>query len=183
MTSEEETLANIFMTLKGNQKKREDWVSIAKKCNSILQKSNSIGDAAKKSNVSYELFRGILSILKLPEEVQQLVKNGDILFDAAQRINRIKSIDKQKEVAQIIAGLKSHEQREIIQHAKKFPNANLLDFTERVIKPVNVEEFHVIIIPLENKLYRIVDEKRKKQKTSLEKILVNIITQWTEEQK
>ena len=183
MTSEEETLANIFMVLKGNKRKREDWISIAKKCNYILQKSNSIEDAAKKLGVSYELLRGILSILKLPKEVQQLVKNGDILFDAAQRINRIKDPDRQKEAARIVAGLKSHEQREIIQYAKKYPKASLSDFTKRVISPVDIEKFHVVIIPLEDKIFQVVDEERKKQKNSLEKILVNIVEQWVVKQK
>ena len=182
MTSEEEMLASVFMILKGSKKKREDWVSIAKRCNEVVQKSNSVMEAAKKLGVSYELLRGILSILKLPKEVQLLVKNGDILFDAAQRINRIKDKDKQKEVAQIVAGLKSHEQREIIQYAKRFPLADLHDFTKRVITPVGIEEFHVVVIPLEEKIFRIVDDKRKKEKTSLEKILVNVVEKWAERQ-
>ena len=181
MANEDETLAKIFMVLKGSKRKHEDWVSIAKKCNEILQNSDSVTDAAKKMGVSYELLRAILSILKLPKEVQQMIKSGDILFDAAQRINRIKDPNRQKKVAQVIAGLKSHEQREIIQYAKKFPQANLSDFAKRVGSSATTEELHVAIIPLNETTFKAVDEERKKQKTSLEKMLVEIIERWVQQ--
>ena len=183
MTSEEEDLAHLFLTLKGNKKKREDWVRIAKQCDEVVKKSNSIREAAKKLNISYELLRATLSILKLPDEVQKLVKNGDILSDAAQRINRIKDPRRQKEAAKIIAGLKSHEQREIIQYAKKFPKAKLTDFKKRIIKSRDVEKLHVVIIPLEERTFNAVNMARKKQKITLEKALVNIIEQWGSKQK
>lgn len=181
MTNEDETLAKIFMVLKGSKKKREDWISIAEKCNEIQQNSDSITDAAKKMGISYESLRAILSILKLPKEVQQMIKDGDILLDAAQRINRIKDPNKQREVAQIIAGLKSHEQREIIQFAKKFPKADLTDFANRVTNSILTEELHVAVIPLNEAIFKAVDDERKKQKTSLEKILVKIIECWVQQ--
>ena len=183
MTSEEEDLANLFLVLKGNKKKREDWISIAKRCDKLVRKSNSTKKTAEDLGVSYQLLRSILSILKLPTEVQKLVKSGKILSDAAYRINTIKDPSRQKEVAKIIADLKSHEQREIIQYAKKFPNAKLSDFKNRVIKPRDVEKLHIIIVPLDEKTFNAVNMARKKKKITLEKALVSIVEQWVGEQK
>ena len=54
----------------------------------VLHKiSNDKKLAAKKLGVSPELIRSIVSLLKLPDSVQELIKDRKILFDAAQRIN------------------------------------------------------------------------------------------------
>lgn len=183
MTSEEEELANLFLTLKGNKKKREDWVRIAKRCDKLVRKSNNTKKTAEDLGVSYQLLRSILSILKLPAEVQKLVKNGDILYDAAYRINTIKDPYRQKEVAKIIAGLKSHDQREIIHYAKKFPKSKISDFKNRVIKPRDVEKLHVVVIPLGETTFNAVDMARKKKKITLEKAFVDIVEEWVSRQK
>lgn len=183
MTSEEALYAELFLNLKGNKHKRENWISIAEKCQKIVNKSKTRKEASEKLGVSYQLLRSILSLLKLPEEVQTRIKEREILFDAAQRINTIKNSNRQKEVAKTIAGLTSHEQREIIQYAKKFPNAKLSGYKKRVTTPRNVEKLHVAIIPLEEKTYQILQRECRKRKHSLEKILVSIIEQWLENNK
>ena len=118
----------------------------------------------------------------MPAEVQKLVKTGDILYDAAYRINTIKDPKRQKEVAKIIAGLKSHDQREIIHYAKKFPKAKLSDFKNRVIKSRDVEKIHIAVIPLDETTFNAVDTERKKKKITLEKAFVNIVEEWVSRQ-
>src|SRR6267378_388415 len=87
--AEDKLLAELFLSLKGSKKKREDWISIAKKCKRLVDHYRSYGVAAQKLGVSSELIRSAVLLLSLPKEVQVLVKDGKILFDAAQRLARI----------------------------------------------------------------------------------------------
>jgi len=189
MTRQDTLLATLFVNLKGDKKKKEDWISIANKCAELVKKK-SHKKLANELGVSPELIRAILSLLELPKEVQHLIKEGKILFDAAQRINTIDR-DKEKkqrgkrqiEVARAIAGLTSHEQREIIQYAKKYPNSTLSNFKKRVTLEVPTEKIHVAIIPLNEELFRSLQSESVKNKISLEKAILNIIEEWRQRRK
>jgi len=178
------SLATLFVNLKGDKKKKEDWMNIANKC-AELAKHKSHKELAEELGVSTELIRAILSLLELPKEIQQLIKEKKILFDAAQRINTIdrKNDKKQREkrqieVARAIAGLTSHEQREIIQYAKKFPNSTLSNFKKRVTAEIITEKIHVAIIPLNEEVFRSLQHESVKKKISLEKTILSIIDEW-----
>lgn len=181
MTKEEVLLANLFLNLKGSKEKRDDWISIAEKCKKIVKESKNRNEAAQKLGVSSELVRSIINLLKLPDEVKQLVKERKILFDAAQRINTIKLKDKRKEeikrieVAKTIAGLTSHEQREIIQYAKKFPNSGLTNYKKRVVATREVRNVHVIVVTLEDSTYNFLQKYAKKEKITIEKLVQKLI--------
>ena len=187
MKNENQRLANLFLNLKGSKKKRDNWINIAKICKDVLDNSKNRKTAASKLGVSTELIRSIVSLLDLPMEVQKLIKQDKILLDAAQRINTIKHDDKEKEkkrrieVAKEIAGLTSHEQREIISYAKKFPNSSLKNYKKRVTTTHEIKEIHVVVISLEQKQYEKLEKISKKRKLSLEKLLVEIVEQWLEE--
>ncbi len=184
MVKEDTLLATLFLNLKGSKIKRDDWITIAKKCDDILKKSKDRQEAARKLGVSQELIRSIVSLLKLPSEVQELIRNDQILFDAAQRLNTIKLKDagaeksKQIEVARAIVGLPSHKQREIIQFAKRFPNSSLKDFTKRVTRPREVKNLHVIVLTLEEDVYQNLQKIAKQKRLSVEKSVLEIIDEW-----
>ena len=189
MINENQKLANLFLNLKGNKKKRDNWIQIATICKDVLDKSKDRKEAAKKMGVSTELIRSIVSLLDLPSEIQEMIKNNEILLDAAQRINTIKDKNKDKErkrrieVAKAISGLASHDQREIIRFAKKFPTSNLKDYKKRVTTKRETKELHVAVIALENEQYEKLEKISKKKKTSLEKLLLEIIDQWLGEKR
>lgn len=178
MTKENVLLANLFLNLKGNKEKREDWISIANTCQQIVNKSKTRKEAAKKLGVSPELIRSIISLLKLPDDVQQLVKEKKILFDAAQRINTLDDEERQIEVAKTIAGLNSHEQREIIQYAKKFPKSKLSNFKKRVTKPRETQKIRLAIVPLKDNTFSILQKERIRKRISMEKVILSIIDEW-----
>ena len=187
MKSENQILANLFLNLKGSKKKRDNWINIAKICKEFLDNSKNRKTTASKLGVSPELIRSIVSLLDLPIEVQKLIKEGKILFDAAQRINTIKDDNKEKEkkrrieVAKEIVGLTSHEQREIIRYAKKFPNSSLKNYKKRVTTAREIKEIHVAVISLEKKQYEKLEKMSKKRKLSLEKLLLEIVEHWLKE--
>lgn len=178
---EEDLLAELFADLKGPKKKRDNWISIAEKCRTVIQMYGSIERAAEKLDISYELLRSITTLLTLPEEVKDLIRKGEILYDAAQRLYRIRDPGKQIEVASVIAGLTSHKQREIIQYATRYPNSNLEKFKIRVVKPDKKhEKLHIAIIPLSQETYATLNKHGKQKGTSLERTILNILNEWIE---
>lgn len=189
MTRENALLSSLYVNLKGDKTKKEDWISIAKKC-AEFAKDKSHKEVAEKLGVSTELIRAILSLLELPLEVQRLIKQGKILFDAAQRLNTVDRkkeeslrMKRQIEIANKIAGLTSHEQREIIQYARKYPNTSLSNFKKKVTTLQTSEKIHVAIIPLNDGLFRILQNESTRNKISLEKLILGIIDEWKEKRR
>jgi hypothetical protein len=181
MAKDEDLLAELFLDLKGPKKKRSDWITIAKKCKKAVEMFGSLEKAAEKLGVSYELLRSITTLLTLPNEVQALVREKKILYDAAQRLYRINDRKKQTQVAKAMAGLRSHQQREIIQYAVKYPNANIQDFGARVAKPEKTrEKIHVIITPLREETYRVLARQSSNRKISIEKLILQVLDNWVE---
>jgi hypothetical protein len=176
---EENLLAELFVELKGPKKKRSNWIDIAKKVRAATQLYGSIGNTAKKLGVSYELIRSILTLLTFPREVQILIKDNKIGYDAAQRLYRIRDPTKQVQVANTIAGMTSHKQREIIQYATKYPEYSLERFKARVKAPaITKEKIHVLILPIRNTTYKALKKQASKEKTSPEKVILRIIEDW-----
>ena len=181
--NEERTVANLYLNLKGGKRKKDDWITIATDLKRLSDFYKSPAETARKLGVSYELVRSIMKILDLPKEVQELIKEGKILYDAAQRVSRLKSRSRQIEVAKTIAGLTSHQARDIIQYAKRYPNADLTDFRRRVTGPrLTKEEIHLTVLPIRQETYRRLQSLSQRQKTSTQKLIVSIINEWLNRQ-
>jgi hypothetical protein len=168
-------LAELYVDLKGPKKKRDNWISIAEKCEKVIETYGSIEKGAEKLGISYELLRSIITLLTLPQPVKEMIRNGEILYDAAQRLARIKNAGRQIEVANVIKGLPSHRQREIIQYAAKYPGTGLGSFKKRVARRTKIEKIHIAIIPIDNKTYAKLNKFRVKHKLSLEKAILKIL--------
>lgn len=181
--SEDMLLAGLYLDLKGRKKKRRDWISIAEDCIKLVELChNSIKEAAEKIGVSETLMWAVVSLKDLPDEVQKLVKSGGILFDSAYRINTIKGKEKQIEIAKLIVGLSNKVQREIISQAKKYPDSDLVDFRKRILKEPEIKKkIHVVIIPMEDSEYKILENLSKKRNRGMEKLLSEIVTEWIQE--
>src|SRR2546425_75555 len=179
---EDQLVADLILDLKGAKDKRENWIEIAKKCRKAANHFGSTKNAAQKLGVSYSLLRSIISLLKLPAEVQQLIKEKRILYDAAQRLLTLPDSKQQIEVAKAIVGLPSHKQREIIQYAKGHPTDRLPKIIERVrTRPKqDTERIHVAVVPLREETYRSLSPQAASRKISVEKLILDIIHEWVE---
>ena len=178
MENEDDIFARLYINLKGKKKKSNDWITIAKDCQKLEKKYNSQKILAEKLGVSYQLIRSILSLLTLPKNIRDKVQKGDILFDAAQRLNTIEDKNKQTEVAEIISGLPSHKQREIILHAKRFNDSDLSKFKKRVLKKPETENIHVAIIPLNQDIQLKLKEESKRNKKTIQQTILTILENW-----
>jgi len=179
--NEEEILANLYLNLKGPKKKKDNWITIAHNCKQLTDYYGSAKKVAEKMGVHYEIIRSILKLLTLPQEVQQLIKNDEILFDVGQRIARINDKETQIKVAKAVVGLSNHDAREVIQYAIKYPEAPIEDFKKRVIDSKNkIEKINLVIIPLKVETYELLKKIGEKDKLSPEKLLLKIVNQWIE---
>lgn len=156
-------LGELHYDLKGRKKKRLDWITLAEKCSEVVDYyDGSVAEAAEKLPISTSTLNAILRLKKLDPRVQDLVRRGDILFDSAQRLNTIAEPDRQYEVAKMIVGLSNKKQREMIQHALRFPESNQLDHRNKVAKEmVRQEKITVVVIPMRRTLSFV--ESRKRQ--------------------
>lgn len=177
---EDQLVADLILDLKGAKNKRENWIEIAKKCRKATAHFGSTKNAALKLGVSYSLLRSIVSLLKLPIEVQKLVRERHILYDAAQRLLTLPDSQQQIEVARAIVGLPSHKQREIIQYAKGHTTDSLPKVIERVrTRPKQeTERIRVAVVPLREDTYSSLSSHATKRKISIEKLILDIIHEW-----
>jgi len=179
--NEEKILANLYLNLKGKKKKKDNWIEIAYNCKQLTDHYGSAKEVAEKLGVHYEIIRSILKLLTLPEEVKQLIRSNEILFDVGQRIARMKNEETQIKVARVVVGLSNHDAREVIQYAKKYPNASLEDFKKRVIDSKNkIEKINLAIIPFKEETYNLLKEIGEMDKLSPEKLILKIVNQWLE---
>jgi ParB-like chromosome segregation protein Spo0J len=177
--NEEKLLASLYVNLKGAKNKSADWIEIATNSKKLSDYYGSPRELADKLGVSYELIRTILRLLKLPPEVRQLVKEGEILYDAAQRIERIRDPRRQIEVAKAAVGLTSHQTRDLIQYAKKYPNSNPAEYRNKIVHSVGRKErINVVVLPLRDETYVSLREYSKNRGVSVEKLVMQIISDW-----
>jgi hypothetical protein len=176
--SEKERLySDLFRDLKGAKIKSDDWITIALKCKRLVELEGPYSKVAEKLGVTSELLRSILTLLQLPNEVQQLIRNRKILYDAARRLTALEP-KRATEVARIVAGLPSHKQREVINYAKRFPKSGLQNYTKRVTKQERVEKIYVAILPLKSDLHESLLSEAHRRKFSLEKLILEILQSW-----
>lgn len=174
--NEEKKLAVLYLSLRGRKKKRYDWIYIANICKELEDYYGSTKKVAKKAGVSYEQIRTILKLLKLPKEVQRLIKEGKILQDAAQRIARIRNPKDQIKVAKSITGLRSHDARELMQYAKTHPNLSLEKYKKRIVKSKKkVKKIRIVIIPFEEETYDILNKISNKKKITPSKLIKEMV--------
>ncbi len=180
--NEEKILASLYVNLKGKKKKPDNWIEIASNLKKLSNFYGSPEKAAEKLDVSDELVDSILRILELPGEVQDMIAKGDILYDAAQRLERIPDTGKQIEVAKAMMGLTSHQARDLIQYAKKYPEASISAYKKRVENSEGkTERINIIVLPVRNETYSSLRRASRKRKVSVEKLVSEIVSNWLSE--
>lgn len=178
---QEVLLGDLFFDLQGSKKKRLDWISLADKVAKAVEIYGSVAKAAENLPLTAPMIRSILRLKKLDPRVQEMVRKGLILQDSAQRLNTIKPFDRQYEVAKLLAGVSNKKQREIIQHAKNYPDSGLVDYRDKVLKEkVRKERIRVLIIPLREEMYQSLARASQEERKPVEKILPEIIGEWLE---
>jgi hypothetical protein len=175
---ENRKLATVYLNLRGAKKKPQDWIEIAKTVRWAIDRYGSSRLAAEKLGYSYELIRTIASLLTLPPDVQDMVRDRRILYDAAQRLARVKGPERQRTIAKAIAGMPSHDARQVIQLSKRFPDANPSAFKSQVAASKReTQHVQVLILPLRDATYKALKSLAVRRGLSTERFALEVLTE------
>lgn len=175
----EKIIIFLLYNIKGRKKKRDDWITIAKKCKEATDYLKSYRRLAEKLSVHPETIRSILKLLELPKEVKYIIKKRKIGMDAAQRIMGIKNPKDQIKAAEMISNLSSHKARDMIRYMQRTPNLSIKDYDgyRKKLTGSNkkIKNLHIIVIGLEDETFKRLKEISSNQKTSLSQVIVDMI--------
>jgi len=176
----------LVLGFKGRKKKgKEDPLRMAEACKFYADlglSSEKIGD---KFGVTGRLVIEFLSLLKLPPEVKHRLSKGEIGIDVGAQLSEAKLGDETTvKIGEVIAGMLEHDARGVIQFAKKFPNASLEEYKQRVLasKP-RKEEVSMVVISLQEEKYQKLKEQADRQNLSVHDLGQRIIEEWLEKQR
>lgn len=175
----EDVMIFLLYNIKGRKKKRDDWITIAKKCKEATDYFKSYKIVAEKLFVHPETIRSILKLLELPEEVKQLIQERKIGMDAAQRITRIKNPKDQIKAAQTILNLTSHKSRDILRYIQRKPDSPIQNYEKykEKLTPLNktVKNINLAILQLDDEIYKRLKKIASKQKISISNLIGDLI--------
>lgn len=182
----EDIIVFLLYNIKGRKKKRDDWITIAKKCEEALKYIESYEKLAEKLSVHPETIRSILKLLELPEEAKKLVKERKIGMDTAQRITRIKNIEDQIKAAKLISDMNAHTSRDLIRYIQRKPNATLEEY-EQFKKKIteqkkNIKDIHLTITHFDEETFKKLEELASKQKISISKLIKRLVKESLEKE-
>lgn len=176
MSTEAQLYSELVVDLKGPKTKRLDWMTLAAKAKELSDVYGDWREAARKLGVSRQLFRAVLSLLDLPPVIKEMVRKRQILMDAAHRLHTIKDRQTMVTVARLIRGLPSHQQREIIQYARKHSHDELLEYSKRVVAPtLRTERLHLLMIPLDDITFRAVRSVSNRRGKSVQDLILEAV--------
>lgn len=176
---EEKALTILFSNLKGRKKKIHDWIMIAENVEYLTKLYGSSKEVAKKLSMSNTMINSILRLLSLTEKNKQLVRERKILQDAGEALASIEDSTLQNKIGDMIVGLKAHDARDLIQFAKRYPNASIERFKEKILKSKRkVEKIYVTVIPLDENNYYSLKKEAKKRNIPVEELSQKIIKSW-----
>jgi hypothetical protein len=178
---EDSALALLFVNLKGTKEK--DYLATAKACRFLRQKYGSFRKVAERVGVSSEIIREFDSLLNLPEEVVEIVKNKEIRLDTGYRLSTmLKDSERQIEVARAVAGLSSHDARAVIEHARLNSDMSAMEVKEKVMSSKTIaQRLHAVILPLSEEAYSTLRTKASKLKKRPSELAKEIIEKWLEQ--
>ena len=178
----ERLLAELMFDLKGRKTKSHDWMTIADMSETVVKHfDNSVSQAVKKLRIHPSTLNSILRLRDLDPRTQKLVRKRLVLFDSAQRLNTIRDGDRQYDVARLLIGLSNKQQRDLIQHALRYPELDLVDFRKKLTgEKTRRENIRVVILPMDDETYRSVEKVSKEERKPIQSLLMAIVSEWLE---
>jgi len=178
--NEEKIIAILYANFRGKKKKVHDWIYLAKLIDKLSKHYGSYQELAKKLGLNPETVRETLKLLKLPQEVQDMVKEEKLKHEVAWRIESIKNREAQIKVAKAVRGLNTHNARDIVRIYKKNSNINIEEYVKNFkSSQIQIEKVNLMIIPIKKEDYLKIKQKADNFNESPEKFVIDkIILPW-----
>lgn len=182
----EQALAICFTNLKGSKDK--DLLRTAEALQFLrnLPEYNSNKKVGAVVGVSGETVREFLTLLKLPEHVQNLFKERRLReLEQARRLWQLARIrpDLLEETAEAVSGMLSWDARHLVDYIIRNPNTTVAEAKERILqaKTIIVKEYHVISLLSEDE-YKMLSEQARKRKLPVDVLVSNVVKDWLSSQ-
>lgn len=176
---ENRILARLFSNLKGPKTANVDWIQLSSDVIDLKKHYGTIGKTAEKLSVSRELVRALASLTTLTAPVQKRVSAGEIRFDAAQRLATIHDPGLQERVAAAMVGLKSHDARQLVQFARRFPNGDIQEFRDRIVPSKGEKKrIDVLIVPLSPEEYATLARRAANRRVSPDSLVRELVRRY-----
>ena len=174
---EETTALAIVFGNTRRKKRKENLVSIAKAFEYLVKLHGSQRAAAEKVGLSAEMIRQFLTVLKLPDEVQQLFAKRQLdSVDVAKDLVALKDKSRQIAVAKKITGLLSTDARDIQRIVKggQVPAKE----ARKLILQAKKEGLHIFMVDFDDETSRKVVREAKRLKKGPAELLREVILEW-----
>ena len=179
MKMDEPTALSIVLSNTRTKKRPDDLVKVARAFDYLIKLTNygSQGALAKRIDISTEMIRQFLIILKLPRPIQQLAAKRKIdSVDAIKEIAAIKDADKQVAAAYAFVDSLSKDARDIGRLIKA--DNIFADEAKQLIQNAKPKNMHIFIMDFEEDLYRALKERAKKNKIKTPDLVKLIVKDW-----
>jgi hypothetical protein len=173
--------ALLIANLKGGRRKRSKLTTIAEAVRLLKgdRKYESSKELARAFGVSRQIIESFDKINDQPKEIQKLIDDGKILLDASTKLASVSDIPRRLELARVVAGETAFDTRYIIDYAKKHPELSAKECKEEVFASKDVtRNLHVLVIPLEEELFRNLRLRAATKKMRLEQAAKLAIQEW-----
>ena len=178
----EEALAICYTNLKGYKDKDLILTAQALQYLKNLPEYGSNDKVGKDVGVSGEVVREFLTLLDLPETIQNLFKQRKLTkLEQSRRLWQLARIRPEllEETAKAISDMSAWDGRYLIDYILRNPDISVYESKRAIIESkTNTEhEFHIIALLLENE-YRALANEAHKHKVPVDVLVTSIVRNW-----
>ena len=179
---ENDALAIAISNLKGAKTKA--LIPTAQALRTLRNQCSSNAEVGKKVGVSREIVREFLSLLELPEEVQELLTEKRLSLEHGRKLAQLNR--RQPELVPVVAkastDLHAHEVRELVELVLREPDVPVNESLARLqaSRSVHTREYHVVAI-LGEEEFRTLERAARRLKLAPDELTSKIVREWLAE--
>jgi hypothetical protein len=144
--------------------------------------SPKIGKLLEEGKISLDViseFAGIKDLKNSKGPVFTIKRCGVVT-----KLAGIEDLKRRDKIAEIIAGMHSLDQKQVVKYAKRHPEASLEQFKERVLASKDIRErIYMALLPLNEEEYRTLKEESQKLGMAWDALCMKIITDWLDKRR
>jgi hypothetical protein len=178
----ENTALSILFANTKRKRRQVDLITIAESCGNLAHLYGSQAAVAKRVGLSSEMIRQFMSLLKLPEQVKNLVSTRKIdRLDVAYRIAMLKEPEKQVAAAKSIANLPSSKDvRDVVRLVTR--GGSSVEESARRVMEAKPKGLHIFVIDFDDKTYETLGEKAKDLGISPPELVKQLVEEWLKQE-
>lgn len=177
-----------LLTNLGRKKRTANLLEIAEYCGFLKERYGSWARLAERiqisenrEHISSEMLREFGSILTLPDEVKQMIRDNKITsVDVCYRISKLTNSEDQKALAAAVVdqGISSSDVRAAVEYKLNNPDVSVEHAARRVLESkTKVVTHHVVIMELRSETFTALKEKADALVATPKKIALEILTE------